>query len=211
MVKIKICGLTNLTDYNAAIHLGADYTGFIFYPQSPRFLSSEKAAKIIRQGIHGSHQKIGVFVNDSIERIRSVYKDIGLDIVQLHGDESPDFCRQLELPYWKAIRIQDDHSLNLIQRYNCRFFLLDTFKKNTYGGTGIMFDLNIGKKAIQTGKKIIIAGGVSAANINNVITLNPFAVDVNSSIEDKPGKKNQKKMKEFFDKIKKLQEEHNVI
>ncbi len=211
MVKVKICGLTNLADYNAAIRLGADYTGFIFYPQSPRSLCSEKAAKIIRQGIQGSHQKIGVFVNDSIERIRSVYKDVGLDIVQLHGDESPSFCRQLELPYWKAIRIQDEHSLNLIQSHNGRFFLLDTFKKNTYGGTGTMFDLNIGIKAIQTGKKIIIAGGVSTANISRVMTLNPFAVDINSSIEDKPGKKNLKKMKEFFDKIKKLQEENHVI
>ncbi len=211
MVKVKICGLTNLADYNAAIHLGADYTGFIFYPQSPRSLSSEKAAKIIRQGIQGSHQKIGVFVNDSIERIRSVYKDVGLDIVQLHGDENPYFCQQLELPYWKAIRIQDEHSLKLIQRHNCRFFLLDTFKKNTYGGTGTMFDLNIGIKAIQTGKKIILAGGVSTANINRVITLNPFAVDVNSSIEDKPGKKNSKKMKEFFNKIKKLRKEHHVL
>ncbi len=210
MVKVKICGLTNLADYNAAIRFGADYTGFIFYPQSPRSLSSEKAAKIIRQGLRGSHRKIGVFVNDSIERIRRVYKVVGLDIVQLHGDESPDFCRQLELPYWKAIRIQDEHSLNLMQRHNCRFFLLDTFKKNKYGGTGIMFDLNIGKKAIQSGKKIIIAGGVSAANINRVITLNPFAVDVNSSIEDKPGKKNPKKMKEFFNKIEKLREEHHV-
>lgn len=210
MVKVKICGLTNLADYNAAIRLGADYTGFIFYPQSPRALSSEKAAKIIRQGMQGSHQKIGVFVNDSIERIRSVYEEAGLDIVQLHGDESPHFCRELGLPYWKAIRIQDEHSLNLIQRHNCRFFLLDTFKKNTYGGTGIMFDLNIGTKAIQTGKKIIISGGVSASNINRVITLNPFAVDVNSSIEDKPGRKNPKKMEEFFNKIKNLQEEHHV-
>jgi len=211
MVKVKICGLTNLADYNAAIRLGADYTGFIFYPKSPRSLSSKEAAKIIRQGKQGSHQKIGVFVNDSIERIRSIYKEVGLDIVQLHGDESPDFCRHLELPYWKAVRIQDEHSLNLIQRHNCRYFLLDTFKKNMYGGTGIMFDLNIGTKAIQTGKKIIIAGGVSAANINKVIKLHPFAVDVNSSIEDKPGRKNSKKMKEFFNKIKKLQEEHHVI
>ncbi len=210
MVKVKVCGLTNLADYNAAIRLGTDYTGFIFYSRSPRSIISEEAARIIRQGIQGSHQKVGVFVNDSIERIRSVYKEVGLDIVQLHGDETPDFCQQLELPYWKAIRIQDEHSLNLIQHHNCRFFLLDTFKKNMYGGTGIMFDLNIGAKAIQTGKKIIIAGGVSTANINRVITLNPFAVDVNSSIEDKPGKKDSKKMKEFFNKIKKLREEHHV-
>ncbi len=210
MVKVKICGLTNSADYNAAIRLGADYTGFIFYSRSPRSLTSEEAAKIVHQGIQGSHRKIGVFVNDSIERIRSVYKNVGLDIVQLHGDEDPDFCQQLGLPYWKAIRIQDEHSLNLIQHYNCRFFLLDTFKKNTYGGTGIMFDLNIGIKAIQTGKKIIIAGGVSAGNINRVIKLNPFAVDVNSSIEDKPGKKNLNKMIEFFNKLKKLQEEHHV-
>lgn len=210
MVKVKICGLTNLADYNSAVHLGADYTGFIFYPQSPRSLSSEEAVEIIRHGIKGSHKKIGVFVNDSIEKIRSVYKEVGLDIVQLHGDETPDYCQQLGLPYWKAIRIQDEHSLNLIQRHNCRFFLLDTFKKNTYGGTGTIFDLNIGTKAIQTGKKIIIAGGVSATNINRVIKLNPFAVDVNSSIEDKPGKKNLNKMKIFFDKFKMLQEENYV-
>lgn len=210
MVKVKICGLTNLEDYNNAIRLGADYTGFIFYSQSPRALSSKKASKIILQGIQGSHQKIGVFVNDSIKRIRSVYKEVGLDIVQLHGDESPSFCQQLELPYWKAIRIQDEHSLNIIRHYNCRFFLLDTFKKSSYGGTGTMFDLNIGINAIQTGKKIIIAGGISADNINRVFTLNPFAVDVNSSIEDKPGKKNPKKMENLFNKIKKLRKDHHV-
>lgn len=210
MVKVKICGLTNLEDYNNAIRLGADYTGFIFYSQSPRALSSKKASKIILQGIQGSHQKIGVFVNDSIKRIRSVYKEVGLDIVQLHGDESPSFCQQLELPYWKTIRIQDEHSLNIIRHYNCRFFLLDTFKKSSYGGTGTRFDLNIGINAIQTGKKIIIAGGISADNINRVFTLNPFAVDVNSSIEDKPGKKNPKKMENLFNKIKKLRKDHHV-
>lgn len=202
MVKIKICGLTREEDYKEALKLGVDFTGFIFYEKSPRHVNRDTAALIIANNPQKNSQKVGVFVNDKIETIHEIYRDTNLDIIQLHGDESPQYCQDLGLPYWKVIRVKDEHSLDLIEKYDCEVVLLDTFSEDLYGGTGIAFSRKVAGKAIETGKKIVISGGVSSTNIDGILELLPYAVDINSSIEDRPGEKNLEKMEEIVAKIK---------
>lgn len=203
MVKVKICGLTNREDYELAKKLGADYTGFIFHEKSPRFINKYAAVEIIGDR-KGTHCHVGVFVNEKEKKIKEIYDFVGLDIIQLHGDESTLYCQSIGLPYWKVIRVENKTCLSKMTNYTCTTFLLDTYSKNFYGGTGTVFNQEIAIEAMKSGKKIIIAGGVSIENIKKIIELKPFAVDVCSSIEEYPGKKNPKRMKKFMEKINKI-------
>ncbi len=200
MVKVKICGLTNQADYNLACQLGADYAGFVFYRKSLRFIEPELARKLVRQAKYQAI-KVGVFVNEQASIIREIYDYVGLDIVQLQGDEEPDFCRQLGLPYWKAIRVKDISALEEMKRFSADVFLLDSFSEEAYGGTGKEVNSLILAEALKMGKKIVVAGGLSALNIGKIIEMKPFGVDVCSSLEDSPGKKNAAKMINFFREI----------
>jgi phosphoribosylanthranilate isomerase len=198
--KVKICGITRSEDYRSAVELGANYTGFIFYPPSPRYISPEQAAELIRTAPRKHHSKVGVFVNEAMERVREVYHVAELDIVQLHGDESPEYVAELDLPVWKVLRVKDARSLDVMKQYSCDTFLLDTFQKGTYGGTGKTFEPAIAEQAAQSGKRIIVSGGVSGEHLSVLARLDCsfYAVDVNSSLEDEPGLKSVKKMKQFF-------------
>jgi phosphoribosylanthranilate isomerase len=202
MTKIKICGITRMKDYNHAVSLGTDYTGFVFYDKSPRRVSPETVSRIITDGKQGKHLKVGVFVNETAERIKNIVEITGIDIVQLHGDESPEFCARLDLPYWKVLRVMNFHSINTLHRYPGDTFLLDTYSKHLYGGTGNSFNTRIAEKALESGRKIILAGGINADNINIFTSLLPHAIDISSSIEDVPGKKNFQKMEALFVRFK---------
>jgi phosphoribosylanthranilate isomerase len=204
MVKIKICGITNPEDYNNVVDLNVDFLGFIFFKGSKRFIHPVRARQIIRNGAANNCRKVGVFVNEKIDVIKITNDLVGLDVIQLHGDESPDYCNELDLPYWKVIRIKDRNSINSIYEYDCNTFLLDTYSNNEYGGTGSVFDKSIAAEAIGTGKKIIIAGGVSIKNVKSIIGLSPFGVDINSSVEQEPGKKDKNKMKRIIETIKNM-------
>ena len=205
-MKVKICGLTNLCDYRDAVELGADYAGFIFYSKSPRFVRLDQVEEMIDQAPKQKHHRVGVFVNESIETIREIYRRAKLDILQLHGDESPDYVRQLALPCWKVIRVKDRRSLEALEHYDCDTFLLDTYKKGQYGGTGTPFAFDLAREALKSGKHIIVAGGISVHNIEALFKLaGPvYAVDVSSSVEEYPGKKSREKMQRFFEKFSKL-------
>lgn len=207
MVRIKICGLTNLDDYRYAQKLAVEYTGFIFYSKSPRFVEADQAKRIVASGLDLRNLRVGVFVNEKIEVIRKVFHSVPLDIVQLHGDESPEYCQKLALPCWKAIRVREETSLRDMERYPCEAFLLDTFSPNAYGGTGRSFDISIAKKAIAKKKNIIIAGGISGKNITEVLAVSPFAVDINSAIESTPGNKDHEKMNSIVTKIRNIKQE----
>ena len=123
-LKVKICGMTRAEDYREAVNLGADYVGFIFYSKSPRYIVPEQAAELCRTAPSKPHATVGVFVNESLERVREIYHTAGLDIVQLHGDESPEYVENLGLPVWKVLRIKDAASLDAMQGYSCETFLL---------------------------------------------------------------------------------------
>jgi phosphoribosylanthranilate isomerase len=200
-VKVKICGITNLEDASNAVELGADALGFIFAP-SPRQIAPQKASEIIR-AIPPLVKTVGVFVNEAPATIREVMQHCGLDLIQLHGDESPAFCDEF-MPYAiKALRIKDESSLQLSQAYHgtIRALLLDTYSKDMVGGTGKTFDWELAVRIKNQGIPIILSGGLTPSNIAQAInTVRPYAVDVNSGIESYPGKKDYILMKAMMAK-----------
>ena len=205
MVRVKICGITNLEDALLATEMGADALGFIF-AESPRQITPINAKAIIHI-LPPLIKTIGVFVNEEPARIKEIKSFCGLDLIQLHGKESPKTCRDL-MPYSiKAFRIQNEWDIRSIKRYQgvVRAILLDTFQKGKAGGTGKTFDWSLAVKAKGTGLPIILSGGLGPENIQEAIsTVKPYAVDVNSGIEKRPGKKDPVLMKNLMKKIKKI-------
>ncbi|MBF0492431.1 MAG: phosphoribosylanthranilate isomerase [Deltaproteobacteria bacterium] len=200
---VKICGLTNLEDTLTAIEMGADLLGFNFYPESPRFMDYP-LAKTIFQEIPPSIPKVGVFVNEYYQNIIDLVQDLELDYIQFHGDESPEFCNQMGHPWFKALRLELEGSLDHLDQYECEWILADAFVAGQYGGTGEKPDWQLAKKIEQSRKKLILAGGLNPQNVQLAIaTVKPFAVDVASGVEAHVGKKDLAKMEEFINKAKK--------
>ncbi|MEW6387801.1 MAG: phosphoribosylanthranilate isomerase [Thermodesulfobacteriota bacterium] len=199
MVRIKICGITNLEDALAAAHLGAPALGFNFYAKSPRSVTPEAAREIIRQ-LPPLVLSVGVFVDEDASTVREIASQAGLDWLQLHGNEFPEYCRQLGRRVIKAFRVQDERSLEELAKYkgSVQAFLLDTYKPGLSGGTGETFDWHLARRAQPYGP-IILAGGLTPENVAQAIKMaQPQAVDVASGVEARPGKKDQEKLKAFF-------------
>ncbi len=200
-VKVKICGITNLKDASLAVELGAYALGFIF-AESPRRITPQKARAIIN-ALPPFIKTVGVFVNEAPTSIRKTIHACGLDLVQLHGDEPPNFCHAL-MPYTiKAIRIKDESILPSIQAYrgNVRALLLDTYSKDKAGGTGKTFDWDLAVKIKKLGIPVILSGGLGPSNIAGAIyTVRPYAIDVNSGVEECAGKKSAILMKDLIEK-----------
>ncbi len=204
-IKVKICGITDHKDASAAVRLGADALGFIF-ASSPRQVSPEKAQEIIR-AVPPFVKTVGVFVNESLDVIRELRESCGFDLVQLHGDEPPDLCKELMPRAIKALRIKDGSSLQAIDTYRgkIRALLLDTYSRDMIGGTGKNFDWELAIKAKELGMPVILAGGLNPSNIEKAISVvQPYAVDVNSGVEERPGRKNHALMKELMEKVNKF-------
>jgi phosphoribosylanthranilate isomerase len=201
-MKVKICGITECNDALWAVELGVGALGFIFAP-SPRQIAPETARSIIK-AIPPFVKTVGVFVNAKAAVIREHINYCGLDLVQLHGDEPPDFCRQL-MPYTiKAVRIKDESSLSICNAYrtDVRALLLDTYAADKAGGTGKTFDWRLALKIKEEGIPVILSGGLAPANIEEAIrVVRPYAVDVNSGVEERPGKKSFALMKALMEKI----------
>jgi phosphoribosylanthranilate isomerase len=199
MVRVKICGITNLEDALLAADLGAQALGFIFYSKSPRSIKPEAARDII-SSLPPLVLSIGVFVDEEAGVVREVAQTVGLDWVQLHGKESPDYCRTLGRRVIKGFRVQDESSLAVLPDYRdaVQALLLDTYRPGTPGGTGETFDWELARRAQDYGP-IILAGGLTAANISQAITVaQPAAVDVASGVEAGPGVKDPEKLRAFF-------------
>lgn len=202
MVKVKICGITNLEDAFAAVDYGADALGFVFYKGSPRYISPETAREIIRQ-LPPFITTVGVFVDEPTSNIEDILKSVPLDVVQFHGHESPEACMLFRRGI-KAIRVKELSDLEPLKRYKVSAFLLDTYTPESLGGTGQIFNWDIAVAAKQFGK-IILAGGLNPENIEKAIRwVRPYAVDVSSGIEKEKGKKDLKRMKLFIEKAKAL-------
>jgi len=179
--------------------LGADALGFIFYPQSPRKVAPTAALAIIAQ-LPPLVTTVGVFVDEDAAAVRELAARVGLDWVQLHGQESPEYCRSLGRRVIKGFRIRDQHSLTALAAYRgaAQALLLDTYKKGQIGGTGETFDWALAREA-QTFGPIILAGGLNPENVAQAIAAaQPQAVDVASGVESAPGKKDPEKLKRFF-------------
>lgn len=198
-MRIKICGITNYEDAKLCCDLGADALGFIFYEKSKRKISVGDAKKIINK-LPVFVGKIGVFVNEDLAIIENISKEIKLTGVQLHGDETPEFVELLKLPIIKSFRVNSGFDFSVLIKYSVCKFLLDTYSKEDYGGTGQSFDWNVIPTGIRS--KIILAGGISIENIEHIFNnVRPEAVDLSSSLEKYPGKKDEIKLKNFFHKI----------
>ena len=213
--EVKICGITNIEDAEAAIECGANYLGFIFYEKSPRNITPEKCAEIIKKtkGINSNFKAVGVFVNKKFEQVLKIVQDCNLDIVQLHGEERFEYVENLVntlssyldkgensyIEVWKALRIKDKKDLEQVKEFpNVEGILLDTFNKDAYGGTGKTFDWEI-LKDFYPEQKIVLAGGLSAENVQLAIeSFYPDVLDISSKIELKPGKKDLVKLKKLF-------------
>jgi phosphoribosylanthranilate isomerase len=206
MVRIKICGITNLEDALLAAELGADALGFIFYPKSPRKVAPEAARAIIAQ-LPPFVASVGVFVDEDAASVQELATRVGLDWVQLHGQESPDYCRNLGRRVIKGFRIKDEKSLMELEPYRdvVQAFLLDTYRKGQVGGTGEIFDWRLARETKKYGP-IILAGGLTPENVAQAITIvEPQAVDAASGTEASPGKKDPAKLKAFFQAIKAIE------
>ena len=198
--RVKICGITRLEDALLAVSLGAHALGFIFFKKSPRYVSPEVARNII-QSLPPFVQTVGVFVNEKAEVIRKTAQFCGLNLIQLHGNESPDFCVELGLPCIKSFRIKDEESLKSLPSYKgkVKAWLLDTYKKDLPGGTGETFNWDLALRAKTYGVPVILAGGLGPDNIETAIkTVRPYAIDVNSGIEVGPGVKDKELMEKLF-------------
>jgi len=203
IVKVKICGLTNYLDAAAAVDMGADLLGFNFYPKSPRFVTLEQAAQIINK-LPAFIHVAGVFVNASLDQIKEAISECNLDWVQLHGDESPEFCESLlsiNIRTMKAIRVKDQEDIERAESFFTDAVLLDAFDTEKYGGTGLTFDWNI---IGHISKRIFLAGGINPDNVAAAIGLGVYGIDVCSGIEARPGKKDHRKMKKLFKNIQRL-------
>jgi phosphoribosylanthranilate isomerase len=203
MVRIKICGITNSEDALLATSLGADALGFIFYPKSPRCVAPDAAREIIAH-LPPFVAAVGVFVDEAAAVVQELAAKVGLDWVQLHGQESPEYCRTLGCKVIKGFRIKDKSSLQELAPYQgaVQAFLLDTYKKGQVGGTGESFDWRLAREAKKVGR-IILAGGLTEENVGQAIaTAQPDAVDAASGTEAAPGRKDPAKLRAFFKAIR---------
>ena len=201
MTRIKICGITNPRDAQLASDLGAHALGFIFYPGSKRFIEPQRAAEII-SSLPPYITTVGVFVNQSRDEIDSVRDKTGIGLVQLHGDETPEFTAALPYNTVKAIRVRERSDIDRVELYPVQAILFDKYSDDAYGGTGESFTWDW-MKDLKTEKNVILSGGLTAENVGDAITIvSPYAVDVSSGVEDSPGKKSAQKLREFIEAVR---------
>jgi phosphoribosylanthranilate isomerase len=197
-IKVKICGITSVEDAEEAVEAGADALGLMFYPGSPRHISVELAQTIERR-LPPFIIRVGVFADPAPEDVISAMHKCGLNLLQFHGHETPEFCRQFGMMTMKAFRIRDAASLREIPNYQTDAFLLDSYVEGKAGGTGATFNWELAVEAGKFGKPIFLAGGLMPENVADAVrTVHPFGVDVSSGVEQSPGKKDPKKMRDFI-------------
>ena len=197
-VKVKICGITNLPDGVAAANAGADALGFMFYDKSPRSISVEAAATLIRQ-LPPFVMKVGVFVNAPEDLVVRAIRDCGLSLLQFHGDETPEYCLQFGLMSMKAIRVRDAASLQALLGYHTDAWLLDAYSPDRPGGTGETFNWDLALEARGWGRPIFLAGGLTPENVAEAVRLSGApVVDVSSGVERGAGLKDPALIEAFL-------------
>lgn len=197
-VKVKICGITNVEDALAAAEAGADAVGLMFYEKSPRFVTLEQAQAIDEQ-LPPYIIRVGVFVNPETDLVSAAMAHCGLTMLQFHGDEPNDFCRQFGVMSMKAFRMKDESSLQQLSDYSTDAFLLDSYVADKHGGTGEKFNWDLAIEAKQFKRPIFLSGGLTSDNVASAVQkVVPFGVDVSSGVESAPGKKDHKKIRDFI-------------
>ncbi|HQR50495.1 MAG TPA: phosphoribosylanthranilate isomerase [Methylophilaceae bacterium] len=196
--RTKICGITRVEDADAAVAAGADAIGLVFYANSPRHVGVDRAAEIVAS-LPPFVAAVGLFVDAGPAKVRAVLAKVRLDLLQFHGDESPEYCQSFNLPYIKAVRVRPE--LNLVQ-YAADFasagaLLLDAWQEGVAGGTGQVFDWDLIPSNLP--KPVILAGGLNANNVGAAIRrVRPYAVDVSGGVEREKGIKDADKIAAFM-------------
>lgn len=206
MTLVKICGITNLEDALVSVKFGADALGFNFYEKSPRYILPEKARGICAELPPGV-LKVGVFVNESLDKITEIAELVSLNAIQLHGDETPEFVGEAKARFSgeiiKALRVSKDFTPEDVLRFDADAILLDSFSRREYGGTGETFDWELAKKVGELIPKMYLAGGLSVENIADaIIRVRPFAIDACSLLEKEKGRKDSQKVRDFIFAVK---------
>lgn len=198
MTRVKICGITTLEDALAAVEAGADALGFVFFKESPRHIFPEEAARIISL-LPPFVQAVGLFVNEDPATVNQISRHCRLGLVQLHGDETPDYCTGIEARILKAFRVRSLTCLDPVSAFRLSGYLLDTYSPSFYGGTGTCFNWEIASEAVARGHRIVLAGGLTPDNVAEAIRqVRPWGVDVSSGVESAPGKKDAEKVRRFI-------------
>lgn len=205
MTLVKICGITNLDDALAAVEAGADALGFNFWPRSPRYISPTDAREITDQ-LPLSVLRVGVFVNQALQSLLRVASDANLTAIQLHGDETPDYCKQVGGKYViKALGVTNRFDWNTASLYEVDAIMLDSKDEVLHGGTGRVFNWSVAQREGQSVKSasLFLAGGLSPENVADAIaTVRPYAVDACSSLELAPGKKSHERVRAFINAVR---------
>jgi phosphoribosylanthranilate isomerase len=202
VTRVKICGITDFEDARDAVLLGANAIGLNFYPNSPRCIDPSRAAKIIEK-VPPFVTVVGIFVNHpDPQNLEDFALSLGLHAVQLHGNETPDYCSMIQrVKVIKAFRVDSHFRVDMLRSHGSGTFLLDACTSDQFGGTGKVFDWDLVFGANAFGS-IIIAGGLTPENVTQVVsTLHPFGVDVASGVESKPGRKDYEKMRRFIEAV----------
>lgn len=199
MVRVKICGITNLEDALASLFYGADAIGFVFYKKSPRYISPGKAGNISRILPRGI-SRVGVFVNEKENVVKKIAKLCGLDMLQFHGEESCEYCRKFKgYKIIKAFRVGGKINLDDLCGYKTFAYLFDTYSKAKPGGTGKKFNWNLLKQIVKIKRPVFLSGGLTCGNVQKAIKLlKPDWVDASSALEIRPGEKDHKKIRRFI-------------
>jgi phosphoribosylanthranilate isomerase len=200
-VRSKICGITCIEDALAAVDAGADAIGLVFYPPSPRFVTVEQAQAIVA-ALPPFVSTVGLFVNAERADLRALLDVVPLDLIQFHGDETPEQCEGYSRPYIRALRVQagDDIAATCDAYANACGILLDTYVAGFPGGTGETFDWALIPKHLS--KPVILAGGLTSANVSQAIAqVHPYAVDVSGGVEKSKGLKDHDKIRAFMSAV----------
>jgi len=200
-VRVKICGITNLADARAAIAAGADALGFVFVPGTPRYISPDLAGEIVRQ-LPPFIARVGLFVDAETRTVAEALVRSGMDTLQFHGEETPDFVRQFRraVKVMKAFRVRGEETLMRLPAYAdaADAVLLDAYVAGAHGGTGAQFDWKLAVQARDLGRPLVLAGGLTPTNVAEAVrTVRPYGVDVSSGVESAPGRKDPEKLAEF--------------
>jgi len=200
-MKLKICGIRDIDILKYTCDIGVDFAGFIMVDDSPRKISNDFISSLKNFDFQNT-LPVFVFVNPSIDEVKKITTITQNPILQFHGDETEDFCKQFNLPFWKTIRVQNSQSLELLKDYaSADAFLFETYVDDSYGGTGKVFDWNLLKNT-PLDKRYVLAGGISSKNIKEAISLNPWCIDVNSGVESSLAIKDKALMAQIINNFK---------
>lgn len=201
-IKVKICGITNAADALAAAEAGADMLGFVFHEQSLRSITPSAASGITRR-LPPSIVKAGVFFNAPPELVFQAISECGLNLLQFHGEEPPEYCMQFGLMSVKAFRVRNAESLEHLLDYGTDAWLLDAYAPGMPGGTGATFNWDLAIEAQRWGRPIFLAGGLTPSNVAEAVRrVQPYAVDVSSGVEAEPGRKDHAQIEAFIRAVK---------